>query len=175
MSPGLAFNDLLEYTDWERRDWFAWIPQQDRAVLEISTGPSGDGRFGSIGDLCRHIFSAELRYVERLSDRPITETSTIPSDNLDALFQLSQQSRLALRGYIAALPVGDWDQRVEFNLMNSLLVASPRKIVTHVLIHELRHWAQIATMLRLNGLKVGFHDLLFSPAMGGEFQLGHQT
>jgi hypothetical protein len=38
------------------------------------------------GDLVRHIFSAEKRYVERLSDRPLTDTASIPNDNLEALF-----------------------------------------------------------------------------------------
>jgi uncharacterized damage-inducible protein DinB len=51
--------------------------------------------------------------------------------------------------------------------MNSSLKATPRKIVVHVLLHEIRHWAQIATLLRLTGVTDGFHDILFSPAMGG--------
>jgi uncharacterized damage-inducible protein DinB len=33
--------------------------------------------------------------------------------------------------------------------------------------HEIRHWAQIATILRLNGLVPGLSDFLLSPAMGG--------
>jgi uncharacterized damage-inducible protein DinB len=34
--------------------------------------------------------------------------------------------------------------------------------------HEIRHWAQIATLLRINGYPVDMHDFLFSPAMGAE-------
>jgi uncharacterized damage-inducible protein DinB len=41
-------------------------------------------------------------------------------------------------------------------------------IIVHVLVHEIRHWAQIATLLRLNGVTGEFHDFLFSSAMGGE-------
>ena len=40
----------------------------------------------------------------------------------------------------------------------------------HVLMHEIRHWAQIATLLRLNGVAGEFHDFLFSPVLGGEFK-----
>jgi hypothetical protein len=40
----------------------------------------------------------------------------------------------------------------------------------HTLIHEIRHWAQIATLSRLNGFDVEFRDFLFSPVMGGEFR-----
>ena len=56
--------------------------------------------------------------------------------------------------------------------MNSFLTASPKKVVTHILFHEIRHWAQIATLLRLDGLKPDLHDFLFSPVMGGEFRRG---
>ena len=42
--------------------------------------------------------------------------------------------------------------------------------MVHILMHEIRHWAQIATVLRLNGLTDEFHDFLFSPVMGGEFR-----
>jgi uncharacterized damage-inducible protein DinB len=53
--------------------------------------------------------------------------------------------------------------------MNKTLRATPRKIMTHVLMHEIRHWAQIATRFRQSGLKVDFHDFLFCPAMGDVF------
>jgi len=36
--------------------------------------------------------------------------------------------------------------------------------------HEIRHWAQIGTLLRLTGLKGEFHDFLFSPVLGGELK-----
>jgi hypothetical protein len=40
-----------------------------------------------------------------------------------------------------------------------------------VLLHEIRHWAQIATLLRHNGIKGDLHDFLFSPALGGDARL----
>ncbi|MGC2197205.1 MAG: DinB family protein [Terriglobales bacterium] len=50
--------------------------------------------------------------------------------------------------------------------MDHVIRATPRKIVTHVLMHEIRHWAQIATLLRLSGFAVEPQDYLFSPVMG---------
>jgi uncharacterized damage-inducible protein DinB len=79
---------------------------------------------------------------------------------------------LVFSEFVEALPAESWDGAIEMQLMNSALAASPKKIVTHVLFHEVRHWAQIATLLRLNGFKPEFHDLLFSPVMGGEFRRG---
>jgi uncharacterized damage-inducible protein DinB len=60
----------------------------------------------------------------------------------------------------------------DFKILSYSLSASPKKIVVHVLMHEIRHWAQIATLLRLNGFKGDFHDFLFSPVLGGECGLG---
>jgi len=57
---------------------------------------------------------------------------------------------------------------LEFKLMNSVMRMTRKKIVVHTLMHEIRHWAQIATPVRLNGYTGAFHDFLFSPVLGGE-------
>ena len=59
MPVSLSLSDLIDYTDWERQKWYDWFRQQGREVLKISCGPHGDGRFGTVGELVRHIFSAE--------------------------------------------------------------------------------------------------------------------
>ena len=164
----LSLSDLIDYTDWERQKWHERLRQQGNAVLKTGVGPHGDGRFGTVGELVRHIFSAEKRYVERLLGKPLTDTSTVPADNLEALFQFGDESRRNLKDFVESFPAEQWDVPFEFKLMNSMLRVTPRKIIVHVLVHEMRHWAQVATLLRLNGVTGDFHDFLFSPAMGGE-------
>jgi uncharacterized damage-inducible protein DinB len=170
MSTGLSLDELMEYTDWERSRWCDWLRQRGDNVLAISAGPHGGGRFQSVGDLVKHIFSAEKRYVDRLSNRPLTDPASIPNDNVEGLFQFGGQSRKDLREFVEVFPAEDWDVPQDFNILNNFLRATPRKIIVHVLMHEVRHWAQIATLLRLNGLVEGFHDFLFSPVLGGEFR-----
>jgi uncharacterized damage-inducible protein DinB len=166
--PTLEFNDLIEYTDWERGKWHDWFRQHGDQVLKISIGPNGDGRFKTAGDVVRHIFSAEKRYVERLLDRPLTDTASIPNDNVEALFVFGQESRKALREFVETLPAHRWDVSNEFKILNDPISVTTRKTIAHVLIHEIRHWAQIAALFRLNGLPGEFHDFLFSPVMDGE-------
>ena len=122
--------------------------------------------------LNRHIFSAEKRYTDRLSGRSLTDPASIPTDDVDALFQFSRQSRLGLLELIGTLPVQDWDTPQDFTIVNRALRATPRKIVLHVLVHEIRHWAQIATLLRLEGLTVGSHDALLSPVLASDVTPG---
>lgn len=165
----LSLNDLLDYTDWERQYWHLLLRKHGENILQIPTGPHGDGRFERIGDVVRHIFSAEKRYVERLSGRPLTNTADIPGNDVEALIRFGQQSRNDLRQLVALFPAGEWDTPREFKILTHLLRATPKKIVFHILFHEIRHWAQLATLCRLNGFAVEFHDFLFSPVMGGEF------
>ena len=170
MSIGLSLTELIEYTDWERGKWHDWLRKHGDGALAISAGPHGDGRFQTVGDQVRHIFSAEKRYVDRLWNRPLTDTASLSSSNLEALFQFGQQSRTDLKELIKTFPGKDWDVPQDLNLLNSFLKATPRKIIIHVLLHEIRHWAQICTLFRLNGLTGEFHDFIFSPVLGGEFK-----
>jgi len=170
MSTSLSLSELIEYTDWERGKWHDWLRQRGDDVLATSAGPHGDGRFQIVGDLVRHIFSAEKRYIDRLSNRPLTDQASIPNDSVEALFQFGRQSRTDFKEFVKSFPAQDWDVPQDFNLMNNFLRATPRKIVVHVLMHEIRHWAQIGTLFRLNGLPVEFHDFLFSPVLGGKFK-----
>jgi len=166
----LSLKDLIDYTQWEREKWHAWLTQQGDHALTLSAGPHGDGRFETVGDLVRHIFSAEKRYVDRLSGRPLTDPASIPKGGIEALFQFGQQSREEFNAFLTSFAAKEWDVEREFKIASYSLRATPRKIIVHVVMHEIRHWAQIATVFRFNGLPCELHDFLFSPAMGGEFQ-----
>jgi uncharacterized damage-inducible protein DinB len=175
MSPDLNFQDLIDYTEWERGKWFEWLRRRGDQVLQLSAGAHGDGRFETLGDLIRHIFSAEMRYIDRLSNRDLTDPASVPNDSIEALFQFGEQSRRNLKQYVTNLAANDWYVPAEYKILNSVITGTPKKIVTHVLLHEIRHWAQIATLFRLNGMTGEFHDFLFSPVMGGEIKRGIGT
>lgn len=163
--PMLNYDHLLEYTDWERESWQAWFTRQGVEALAVSVGPHGDGRLNTVGEVVRHIFSAEMRYVERLQDRPISDTSLVPADDIEALFALGRDSRAALRGFISTMPADQLDVARELTIVKLTRRLTPRKVLVQVVLHEIRHWAQIATLLRLEGMKVDFHDFLISPVM----------
>jgi hypothetical protein len=86
MTLGLGFQDIVEYTDWERERWLEWFRREGNETLKISAGAHGDGRFGEIGELVRHIFSAEKRYVDELAGRALTDTGTLPTNDAEKLF-----------------------------------------------------------------------------------------
>jgi len=94
-------NVLIAYTDREQQKW------HDSEALKTSMGPHGNNQ--TVSGVVKHIFSAEKRYIERLSDEPLTDTASIPNDNLEALFELGQQSRQALKDFIESFPAPSWD------------------------------------------------------------------
>jgi uncharacterized damage-inducible protein DinB len=58
------------------------------------------------------------------------------------------------------------DEPRTFTVATGDFVLTPRKLLFHCLLHETRHWAQIALALRRAGIEPpGNHDLFFSKAL----------
>jgi uncharacterized damage-inducible protein DinB len=171
MSHAIDIRDLIGYTTWQRAVWQEWFAQKGPAPLAVTTGDHGDGRFPTIGGLIRHIFSSELRYAERIAGLPLTDTTVVATDDSAALFLLGAAGRNGFIRVIETLPGAQWTAPLEFPLLNATVRSTARKVVLHVLTHEIRHWAQVATLLRLQGWMGDRQDLLFSPVLGDPIQL----
>jgi uncharacterized damage-inducible protein DinB len=153
---------LLDYTDWDRTQWEKVFRSEGSDAFAVGLGANCEGRITNVGELVRHIFSAEQRYVERAQELPLTDTSVIPSNDVDALFAFGRQSRESLRRLLRDFPVERWDIPREVQIGPYQLAVTPRAMIVQSVTHEIRHWAQIATFLRLEGRKSGAHDFLIS-------------
>jgi len=163
MALAFTLDDLLDYSDWERAQWYEWLREQGPPALAVDLGPHNSGRIGNVGELVRHIFSAEKRYVERCLKEPLTDTSMIPADNIETLFAFGNRSRRHLRQLLASFPDAEWDAPREMSFGTHTRIVTSRKMILQAVTHELRHWAQVAAFLRQAGYKPGFHDLIASP------------
>jgi len=153
---------LLDYTEWDRAQWEAWFRSDGGDAFRVDLGANGDGRIANVGELVRHIFSAEQRYVDRIQDKPITDTSTVPPDDVDRLFDFGRQTRHGLRQLIDSFPAERWELPREVQIASHTRVITPKTMVVQSVTHEIRHWAQLATLLRLTGRGTGIHDFLLS-------------
>ena len=162
MTFGSEIGYLLDYTDWDRAQWETWFHAQDPEVFAVGLGANGDGRIANVGELVRHIFSAEQRYVERVRELPLTDTSAISPNDVDALFSFGRQSRENLRRLVRDFPAERWDVPREVQIGPVKRAVTPRTMIVQSVTHEIRHWAQVATLLRLEGRKTGTHDFLIS-------------
>jgi uncharacterized damage-inducible protein DinB len=158
----LGLDELVRYTDEERSRWESWFRENGPDLLRMPIG----GREPTIGALILHIFGPELRYVERIEGDALTEYRGRPSQSVEEVFGFGIETRRALRQFFARAKPEDWSRTVEFPLPHGVQRATVRKLIGHVLIHEIRHWAQLARIMRERGFEPpGNHDLLMSGAL----------
>src|SRR5436853_1689868 len=65
-------------------------------------------------------------------------------------------AKLKMLCLVETLPTREWDAPRDYVMANNPIRATPKKFIIHILVHEIRHWAQIATVLRMDGLKGDF-------------------
>lgn len=156
----LTLDELIGYTDEERARWERWFAAHGDAPLALRL--PGESH-PSVGALVLHIFGPESQYLQFLRGDELTDYTTLPTDRADPLFDFGRAARERTRAFVAAARPEDWSRTVE---PREEFPVSARKIVAHVLLHEIRHWAQLATAVRAHGLAPpGDHDLLFSEAV----------
>ncbi len=165
MPHSLSFDLLLGYTDAETRRWQEWFRASPPEALDV---PIGEGRTATVGGPIVHIAAVELRYAERLLGEPVTPYEALPTDSIDAIFDAVWTAREKLRRYLASATEADFARVLTFETVTmGTLSASAHRIIGHVLIHGVRHWAQIATPLRQHGYRRSWpHDFLFYSEVG---------
>jgi uncharacterized damage-inducible protein DinB len=155
---GIPFESLLRYDEQETEHWRVWFGKRPY-LLKLDLSPSQ-----TIGECIFHIFSAAYRIAERLLHEQMTPDSQLKHDTVDELFDLGRHAQEKFRTFLStADPNQISNVRVFPSPTLGEFQASSRKLLTHALVHSIRHWAQIATVLREHGHRADWsHDLLFS-------------
>jgi hypothetical protein len=82
------------------------------------------------------------------------------------LFDYGASVRRELEQYVRGLEEEEADQPRTFEVHEQQWSMTPRKLLFHILLHETRHWAQVALAVRVAGLEPpGAHDLFYSRAL----------
>lgn len=163
MLMSITFDELVRYTNIERDKWRLWFGAHAAAV-EAPVQPGG--RLPTVGKLIDHIFLVERRHLQRLTSQPLSETTGLTGNNAPPLFDYGASVRRELEQYVADLSDDEIDTVREFDVRDKKWPMTPRKLLFHILLHETRHWAQIALAVRLAGFDPpGDHDLFFSKAL----------
>ena len=158
----LAFDELLAYTDEEREKWNVWFRAQPPEIWRLPVQPGG--RFPNVWSLLDHIVVVERRHLQRLGNLyPLPESTGVAEGRWDELWRTAQGLRGQLREYAAGLDESQANVLGKVQIGDDWAEVTPRKLLFHVLLHELRHWAQLALVFRKAGLNPpGDHDLVFS-------------
>lgn len=159
----IEFVELMRYTEEERGKWRRFFVEHDQA-LDIPLQPGG--RFATVGKLVDHIFLVEQRHLQRLRGEKLAEHTGLTGSNVPPLFDYGASIRRELEQFIGDLDSDQANEVRTVQVREQDWPMTPRKLLFHILLHEIRHWAQIALAVRLAGVDPpGDHDLFFSRAL----------
>ena len=118
----------------------------------------------TIGGVVTHIFAVELRYAQRLLDLEVTPWEGFRQTSLEDVFELGDNARSQLVQFLTTARESELDRVLTFQTLTAGLVsASKYKIASNVFLHGIRHWGQVASVLRQNGFADQWsHDMLLS-------------
>jgi uncharacterized damage-inducible protein DinB len=159
----IAYDELLRYTNAEREKWRSWLVLHPQAMeAPVQAG----GRFPTVGKLIDHVFLVERRHLQRLTGDALSQETGLSGSNASPLFDYGASVRRELEHLARTLSDDIADEIRQIEIRDRKWPTSTRKLLFHILLHEIRHWAQIALAVRMAGFEPpGEHDLLFSQAL----------
>jgi uncharacterized damage-inducible protein DinB len=160
----LTFRELADYTSAETHRWRDWLATASPAVLEL---PVGGGRTATARGLIHHIIVVERRYIDRLRGDAVTTYEAVPQDPIADTFRWFDEGRARFGEWIGSVPDAEMARVVKFETISAgTFEVSVRKVIAHMFVHGIRHWAQLATAVRQHGYATDWqHDILMSDAL----------
>ncbi|HWR14227.1 MAG TPA: DinB family protein [Terriglobales bacterium] len=157
-SPGISFEDLLRYEEEQTEQWRQLFTKKPY-LLKVDATPTS-----TVAELLFHTFAAEYRSAQRLLGEEMTPDTQFAQRTVSDLFSIGDAARLKFREYLSQTSQQEIAEPKTFPSHTlGQFQASPKKLLAHAIVHSIRHWAQIARVLRENGQRADFsHDLLFS-------------
>lgn len=163
MNPSITLEELLGWNGEERTKWLTWL-KKNPAALDVAVQPGG--RFPTVASLIDHIFLVEVRHTLRLQGKELPAATGIAAGDLDALFTYAARGREAVHRFLPSLNPMDLNRPRDVVVATGTYPLSPRKLLFHMALHEVRHWAQIAAAVRVAGFTPpGDHDLFYSKSL----------
>jgi len=155
--PILTAEEVLAWNEKTAQNWRQLLTSHP----ELLTQPCDIAGTKTVAELLQHIVAVQLRYAERLADLPVSDYAAIPYDSAESIYATHDRT-IAIFKQLLASDV-DWNEPLEFITRSMGPARSNRKtILFHVLLHGIRHYAQLASLVRQCGVKPGWPmDYLF--------------
>jgi uncharacterized damage-inducible protein DinB len=146
--PALTAYEMLAWLDSTSNHWHALIETHP----EILNLPCDVAGVSTVGGLLQHIVAVELRFAERLAGVPATDYSAIAFDSAKAILKTHRYAAALFTKQLESDV--DWDEKIEFTTRSMGKLRSSRKTALfHAMLHSIRHYAQLATLVRRHGIK----------------------
>jgi uncharacterized damage-inducible protein DinB len=160
MNPltALTAEELIAWNDATAHRWHAFFSANPNALAL----PCDIHDANAVAHFLQHIVAAQLRHAQRLAGQPISDYAAIPGATPEE-FLASHDRAIALFHAVLADPAIDWAGQMEFTTLTAGRRRSARRtLLFHAMLHGIRHYAQLATLVRQAG---------FSPNIPGDYLL----
>jgi uncharacterized damage-inducible protein DinB len=148
----LSTAELLAWLEHTSAGWRALLSEHPEALDFPCDVREGE----TVRDLVHHIVAVELRYVERLLGLPASAYEALPRTDAAALYATHDRAMAQLRELLARADE-PWEEELEFVTRSAgTLRASRRVVLVHLMMHSIRHYAQLATLVRQRGVTPGW-------------------
>lgn len=119
---------------------------------EVLSFPCDIRETQSVAQLLQHIVAVELRYPERLLELPPTDYAAIPYDSVDAIYATHTRAMDLIKPLLEKEDEW-WEEVLEFKTRSAgIMRISRRTALVQSLTHSIRHYAQLATLVRHQGI-----------------------
>lgn len=162
-ATGITLEELLIDNEVSTQKWLAWFAANP-AALDV---PCDIYNSGTVRGLLKHIWAVELRHSQRLRGEEVIAYDAIPIGPLDDLVAVHAKAIQNLKDFLSQADDAALHEVITLQTVSAgTLHASRRKLFVHIMLHSIRHWAQLSTVLREAGHKAEWpKDFLFSEAM----------
>src|SRR5215469_18269165 len=142
--PSLTAEEIFAWNDKTAQGWRKLLTSHP----ELLTRPCDIAGTRSIAELLQHIVAAQLRYAERLAGLTVSDYASIPFDSVDSIYAIHDRAAAIFRQLFTSKDI-DWNEPIDFTTRTMGSLRSDRKtILFHALLHGIRHYAQLASLVR---------------------------
>ena len=158
--PSLSAEEILAWNETTAAGWRKLLTNHPKLL----TQPCDIAGTRSVAELLQHIVAAQLRYAERLASLPISDYNSIHFDSVESIYATHDRAVTILRQLIDSDV--DWNEPIDFTTRSMGTLHSDRKtILFHAMLHGIRHYGQLASLVRQCGVKPDWPmDYLFMHA-----------
>jgi uncharacterized damage-inducible protein DinB len=147
MSLSIPAEKLVLWNDLSAQRWHDLMISHP----EILAIPCDIRNSQTIAQVMQHIVAVELRYAERLQSVPESDYASVPCDSAEAIFATHSRALEIVRALLAD-GAYDWTVEIDFKTLSLGMLRTTRStILIYMLMHGIRHYAQLATLVRSHG------------------------
>lgn len=146
--PALTAGEVFKWYETTSTHWRNFLAEHP----EILALPCDIAGTKTVAEILQHIVAVELRYAQRLARMHETDYSEVPYDSVEALYRTHDRAN-KLYTQVLASDI-DWEQKIDFQTRTwGHARSSLKTVLFHALLHSIRHYAQLGTLVRQHGFK----------------------